>query len=116
MWRGRVSTRRLSQAPAPRAMLAAMRKRKLPEPFQPTSEPTWLVVRNQLSQVVESTALAPYTDLRAVLTAARQDRIAAGWAAEEIGQCCRFFFCTRESERLLVSIEARRPPPVGERW
>jgi len=75
-----------------------------------------LVVRDRLSQVVTSTPLEPYADLRAALTAAREARIAQGWECEDIGPCVAFFFCTREGVRHLVNIEARTPQAVGERW
>ena len=45
------------------------------------------MVRDRLSQVVTSRPLEPYADLRAVLTAAREDRIAEGWECEDIGPC-----------------------------
>ena len=68
-------------------MLRSMRRRSRPEPLKPRREATWLVVRDRLSQVVESTPLEPLVDLRAVLTAAREARIAEGWECEDIGPC-----------------------------
>jgi len=63
--------------------------------------------------MIEFTELAPLTDLRRVLNAARA-RIAGGWMAEEIGPSCAFFFATRERERILVTIERREPNgPLG---
>jgi hypothetical protein len=68
-------------APTWRAMLPGMRhgsrRRASPDPLEPISETTWLVVRNALSQVLECSELAPRTDLRALLTAARDARLAA---------------------------------------
>ena len=64
-----------------------MRRRSRPEPLKPTPQPTWRVVRNRLSQVVESTPLEPVADLGAVLTAAREPRIAEAWECEDIGLC-----------------------------
>jgi hypothetical protein len=69
-----------------------------------------------LSQVVSSTALAPGADLKAVLTAAREARIAQQWDCEEIGPCVAFFFCRRGGVREMVAIEMRCPPAVGESW
>jgi hypothetical protein len=43
--------------------------------------------------------LAAGTDLRAVVTAEREKRIAAGWVADEIGRVSSTFFCTRDAER-----------------
>jgi hypothetical protein len=43
--------------------------------------------------------------LEAVLTAARDTRIAAGWVAEDIGSVWSYFFASRAAERVLVGIE-----------
>ena len=106
----------LESSPAVRAMLRSMRRRNRPEPLKPRPQPTWRVVRDRLSQVVESTPLEPYADLRAVLTAAREARIADGWDCEDIGSCVAFFFCSRAGVREMVSIEMRPPPAIGEVW
>jgi hypothetical protein len=50
-------------APTWRAMLPGMRhgsrRRASPDPLEPISETTWLVVRNALNQVLECSELAP---------------------------------------------------------
>ena len=74
------------------------------------------MVRDRLSQVVESTPLEPYADLRAALTAAREARMADGWECEDIGSCVAFFFCRRGGVREMVSIERCPPPAVGKCW
>ena len=106
----------LESSPRSGAMLRPMRKRSRPEPLKPRPQPTWRVVRNRLSQVVESTPLEPLADLRAVLTAAREARIAEGWECEEIGSCVAFFFCTRGGVREMVTIERCPPPAIGKSW
>ena len=106
----------LESSPPSCAMLRGMRRRSRPEPLKPRSQATWLVVRDRLNQVVESTPLEPYADLRAVLTAAREARIAQRWECEDIGSCVAFFFCRRGGVREMVSIEMRPPPAVGEPW
>jgi hypothetical protein len=106
----------LESSPTGGGKLCAMRKRNAPEPFKPRREPTWVVVRDRLSRVVQSAPLEPYADLKAALTAARSARIADGWNCEAIGRSAAFFFCTREGVRHLVSIEARTPPEKGKRW
>jgi hypothetical protein len=68
------------------APLRATRKRNPPEPFKPRRYPTWSVARDALSQVVPSTPLEPYGDLRAALMAARDARIADGWDCESVGR------------------------------
>ena len=92
-----------------------MRKRGRHDPLKPITSDSWLVVRNQLSEVIESQHIEPLADLRAILIGARAERIAAGWIADELGDRLAFFFCRRASERVLVSIEQRRPPKPGER-
>lgn len=92
-----------------------MRRRGRHDPLQPNASATWLVVRNELSQVVESHEIEPRADLRAILIAARAQRLAEGWVADEIGDLA-FFFCRRANRRLFVSIEMRRPPRPGEQW
>jgi hypothetical protein len=85
------------------------RKRSAPDPLKAIDATTWLVARDRMSFVIESTELAPGTNLRAALSAARNARITAGWVAEAIGASCSFFFATRSGERVMVGIE--RVPP-----
>jgi len=90
------------------------RRRSEPDPLAPVNEPTWLVVR-QFRDPSEVTALEPMADLRKVLTAAREARMADGWSAEEIGRRCAFFYCSRGGQRVWVGIEKRDPmsPTLG---
>ena len=74
-----------------RAMRHTSRKRSSPDPLASVGASTWLVVRGTVNAMIESTELAPETDLRAVLTAARDARIAAGWLADDIGPAWGFF-------------------------
>jgi hypothetical protein len=97
-------------------MLRAMRKHNPPEPFKPRRDPTWVVVRDSLSQVVQITPLEAYADLKAALAGARSARIGDGWECAAIGVSAAFFFCSRAGVRHGVSIEARTPPAVGKRW
>jgi hypothetical protein len=55
------------------------------------------------------------TDLRACLAAAREARIRDGWKADEIGQRCSSFFCSKDGVRLEVAIQKVNPsnPTVG---
>ena len=84
------------------------RRRSEPDPLAPISAPTWLVVR-EIRDPLEVTPLAPMADLRNILTAAREARIAAGWDAETIGRACAFFFCAKDGKRVRVGIERRDP-------
>jgi hypothetical protein len=85
------------------------RKRSAPDALAPVNAPTWLVVRNGAGFVLEATELAPGADLRSTLTAARETRISSGWAAQEIGSACGFFFLAKGRVRLMIAIERQAP-------
>lgn len=80
-------------------------RRAAPDPLASIDAPTWLVVRDSWSQLLEVTELPALADQRAILTAARATRIAEGWQADEVGPQCAFFFATRAGERIMVAIE-----------
>jgi len=91
------------------------RRRSEPDPLFVANEPTWLVVQNALSRIIEFTELEPGANLRKILNAARIARIADGWQADEIGRRCSFFFCVKDGVRLEVGIRRIHPntPIVG---
>jgi hypothetical protein len=60
------------------------RRRGQTDALRPVKEPRWLVIRDRFSQVVESQALGPQTDLRAVMQAEADRRRRDGWAVEEV--------------------------------
>lgn len=80
-------------------------RRSAPDPLAPIDAPTWLVVRNVCSQVLELIELRPLADQRTVLVAARETRIVEGWQADGIGPRSSHFFATRAGERVMVGIE-----------
>jgi hypothetical protein len=86
-----------------------MRRRNTPDPLAPVNAPTWLVVRDALSRPLEVTALPENADRRAILTQARADRAAAGWAVEQMGRQCAFFFCSCDGQRVMIGMEMREP-------
>lgn len=88
-------------------------RRSTTSPLAPTHDPTWLVVRNSSSDVIEITPLEPKADLRRALDAAREARIAAGWTVDPIGRSSSCFFCAKDGKRLMIGIERRDPakPP-----
>jgi len=88
--------------------------RRRHNPLQPTDEPRWAVVRNQLSQPVRYRMLAPRTDLRAALAAEREQMIAEGWEADEL-RWYAFCFCQKGNDRWCVAIECYEPghAPTG---
>jgi hypothetical protein len=79
-------------------------RRAAPDPLAPIDAPTWLVVRDIYSQLLQCTELPPRADQRATLAAARESRIADGWQADEIGRRCAHFFASRAGERVIVGI------------
>jgi hypothetical protein len=79
------------------------------DPLKVTPEPTWLVVRDKCTQVLEAQPLERGADPRAALTAAREARIAAGWKADPIGRASASFFCSKDGMRVMVGIERRDP-------
>jgi hypothetical protein len=89
------------------------RRRGERDALLPVNEPRWLVVRDRFSRVIESHALAPQTDMRAVMQAEGIRRLREGWVVEDVPRNCAFFFCDRQSERVCVSIECYEPGPAG---
>lgn len=79
------------------------------DPLKAIPEPTWLVVRDKCTQVLEVQRLERRADLRAILVAAREARIAAGWKADPIGRASSSFFCSKDGTRVMVGIERRDP-------
>lgn len=78
-------------------------------PLAPIPHPTWLVVRDRCNQLINVTPLEPKADLHAILNAAREERILAGWNADPIGRACSSFFCSKDGTRVMVGIERRDP-------
>lgn len=79
------------------------------DPLKAIAEPTWLVVRDKCTQVLEVRPLERRADLRAILNATREARIAAGWKADPIGHASSSFFCSKDGTRVMVGIERRDP-------
>jgi hypothetical protein len=90
-----------------------MRRRGETDALRPVNAPRWLVIRDRLSHVLEYRTLLPHADLRAAMQTEREQRTAAGWAAEDIPRNCSFFFCELENERVCVSIECFEPGAGG---
>jgi hypothetical protein len=86
-----------------------VRRRTNYDPLAPITALTWLAARDKYGKVLESRELAPGADLRAIITAERNRLLTEGWAADEIGRCSAFFYCTRDGERVEVGILRRDP-------
>jgi len=89
------------------------RRRGETDALRPVNDPRWLVVRDRFSRVIESQALGPQTDLRAVMRAEGDRRRRDGWLVEDVPRNCAFLFCDRQNERVCVSIECYEPGPAG---
>jgi len=90
-------------------------RRSEPDPLLSMNEPSWLVVRDAFRNAQEITPLPRMANIREILEKKRSDHIADGWAAEEIGRRCTFFFCSKDGTRVMVGIEKRDPanPTLG---
>jgi hypothetical protein len=84
------------------------RRRTFVDPLLPPA-PTWLVARDPTGRILEQRELAPGTDPKPVLTAAREVRIADGWTVGPMDPASSGFFCSRAGERVYVGIERVEP-------
>jgi hypothetical protein len=90
-------------------MLVNMIRRRDPyNPLSPSAKPRWLIVWDMQFNVLDSTELAPYTDLAEVMRQSAQRRCDEGWCVESDA---RFgsFFCHRAGVRVLIAISAVDP-------
>jgi hypothetical protein len=85
-----------------------IRRREAHNPLAPSPKPRWLIVWDMQFNLLDSTELAPHTDLVAVMERTAQQRRDAGWCVESDA---RFgsFFCHRDGIRLLIAISAADP-------
>lgn len=74
------------------------------DPFAPTSEPHFLVVRDLCRQVLECEPLPIGTDLRAAFKAAQARMTAQGWAVEKPWEYSFEFYCSKGGQRVSVEI------------
>ena len=73
-------------------------------------------VRNMHGALIEAHELSPGTDLKKAFIAATLHWIDAGWLLGEFSSTGGVFFCTRSTERRMVSITPTDPgktPPYG---
>jgi hypothetical protein len=85
-----------------------IRRREPYNPLGTSPKPRWLIVWDMQFNVLDSTELAPYTDLAEVMQQAARLRREQGWSVESDA---RFgsFFCHREGSRVLIAISAADP-------
>jgi hypothetical protein len=95
-----------------------IRRRDPYNPLSKSPKPRWLIVWDMQFHVLDSTELAPYTDLAAVMHETAQRRQQEGWCIESDA---RFgsFFCHRDGVRILIAISAADPTTAtgaGPSW
>src|ERR1700677_2978567 len=79
------------------------------DPLIPVNEPRWVVVRRMDQALVESTCLAPRTDLKSAFVHALAAYADAGWTLERFSSDVACAFCHRTDERRIISIECFDP-------
>ena len=85
-----------------------IRRRDPYKPLTPSPKPRWLIVWDMQFNLLDSTELAPYTDLVAVMDQTAIQWRERGWTVESDA---RFgsFFCRRAAERRLIAISPADP-------
>jgi hypothetical protein len=86
-----------------------MVRRNVYDPLEPTKKLRWYEVRDMHDLILESRLLAAGTDLKPVFVAAMLEYIDSGWQLGEFGSRAGMFFCTRGTERRMVSITPTAP-------
>ena len=86
-----------------------MKRRSQHDSLAPISEPAFLVERNLSGDLLKSIPIEPNADLRAILTAAREAKMAQGYEVTDIPRLCSFFFYVKDAKKVLVSIERANP-------
>jgi hypothetical protein len=89
-----------------------IRRRAASDPLAPSREARWYVVRSMHGAVLESQELPSGTDLRRRFVQALLEWMEAGWSVGEFSSASATFFCERESQRRMVSIDPGDPHEV----
>ena len=88
------------------------RRRAAHDPLESAAEPRWYVVRSMHGTVIESRELPAGADLKRVFILAMLQWIDAGWGLGEFSSTSATFFCYRNPERRMVSIDPTDPHDV----
>jgi len=88
------------------------RRRNAHDPLERTVAPRWYVVRSMHGTVIESHELPSGADLKRTFVAAMLQWIDAGWQLGEFSSASATFFCDRNPERRMVSIDPTDPYDV----
>jgi hypothetical protein len=89
-----------------------VRRRQLHDPLQPSAQPRWYVVRSMHGSVIESRLLPGGANLKRIFLAAMIEWLDAGWSLGEFSSASATFFCDRNPERRMVSIDPSDPADV----
>jgi hypothetical protein len=97
---------------ASRKLSGMVRRRSVYNPLDPASMPRWYVVRSMHGSILESRRLAVDANLTHVFITAMLAWMEGGWAISEFSSRSATFFCTRGTERRMVSIDPTDPYDV----
>jgi hypothetical protein len=86
-----------------------VRRRTAFNPLETTAAPRWYVVRSMHGTVTESRLLPGGADLKREIIVSMLAWIDAGWELSEFSSVSGTFFCNRNPERRMVSIDTADP-------
>ncbi len=91
-----------------------VRRRAAFNPLEPSSAPRWYVVRSMHGAIMDSRPLIAGANLTHVFITAMLAWMEGGWTISEFSSTSATFFCTRNLERRMVSIDPTDPnePPM----
>ncbi len=79
-------------------------RRSVFDPLDATTELRWYTVHNRTGALLESRPLDSTMNLKRVFVAAMLEKIDAGWEIGEFSSRTGMFYCTRGTERHMISI------------
>jgi hypothetical protein len=88
------------------------RRRTVHDSLEATTARRWYVVRSMHGTVIESRVLPSGADLKRSFLLAMLQWIDAGWKLGEFSSASATFFCDRNPERRMISIDPTDPHDV----
>ena len=85
------------------------RRRVAFDPLETTTAPRWYVVRSMHGTVIKSLLLPAGADLKREFIALMLTWMDEGWQVGELSSASGTFFCHRELERRMISIDPTDP-------
>jgi hypothetical protein len=89
-----------------------VRRRNVYNPLDPSVSPRWYVVRTMHGTVVDSRQLVLDSNLTHVFVSAMLAWMEGGWIISEFSSSSATFFCSKDVERRMVSIDPTDPYDV----